>query len=112
MDGQDGATVPPTSPPPPHSPRSNQRLVELAVLENQVEEMIQDVEMVENGLLFERTSSIAYAEHDALLSQPRVSFVPARREITRLRWSHWTDVMAQTYGDLERIQFTKVEFIR
>jgi hypothetical protein len=99
------------APTPPLSPRSSQRLVDLATLETQVEEMIERVNMVEHGLVFERTSSLSYAEHDALLSQPRLSFVPARRELTKLRWSHWTDLLAQTYGDLERIQCTKVDAI-
>ena len=62
-------------------------------------------------IVYERTASTKYAEHDALLQLPDVSFIPARKEIRSMRLTDWTDSLAQTYGNLERLQYTKVDAI-
>merc|ERR1712166_299676 len=64
---------------PPSSPRSKQRLAQLLDLNIHVNEMSLKIDQVAEAIEYERTASTKYAEHDALLQLPDVSFIPARK---------------------------------
>ena len=101
--------APPT---PPHSPRSTERLTELTALDTTVDAMSTHIARVVKSVGFEQTASIKYAEHDALLQSTKgSSFVLERLKISRLRYTDWMDALAQMYGNLERLQCTKVDAI-
>ena len=95
----------------PNSPKSRQRLQQLSSLNTHVEDISCQIQAISRAVDYERTAFTMYAEHDALLQRPDVSFIPARKEISALRLVNWTDALAQMYGDLERLQCTKVDAI-
>ena len=94
--------------PPPLSPRSESRIKQLDTLHASIVERAAKVDDIELGVAAEAAAAGQYADVAGAFGQ---DLVRARATVSNRRLAQHANELAQVYGNLEKLQFTKVDAI-